>query len=48
MAVDRAAGRASRTVLRRMALNNSKRRAAAKRWLDEQRKRDIQAWLGAF
>ena len=48
MAVDRAAGRASRTVLRRVALNNSKRRAAAQRWLDEQRKRDTQALLGAF
>ena len=48
MAIDRAAGRASRTVLRRMALDNSRRRAEAQRWLDEQRKRDEQAMLGAF
>ena len=48
MAIDRAAGRASRTVVRRMALHNSRRRAKAQRWLDEQRKRDEQALLGAF
>ena len=48
MAIDRAAGRASRTVVRRMALDNSRRRATAQRWLDEQRKRDKQALLGAF
>ena len=48
MAIDRAAGRASRTVLRRMALDSSRRRAEAQRWLDEQRKRDEQALLGAF
>ena len=48
MAIDRAAGRASGTVLRRMALDNSRRRAEAQRWLDEQRKRDEQAMLGAF
>ena len=47
-AIDRAAGRASRTVVRRMELNNSRRRAEAQRWLDEQRKRDEQALLGAF
>ena len=48
MAIDRAAGRASRTVLRRMDLDNSRRRAEAQRWLDQQRKRDEQALLGAF
>jgi putative sigma-54 modulation protein len=48
MAIDRAVGRASRTVLRRMALENSRRRAEAQRWLDEQRKRDKQALLGAL
>ena len=48
MAIDRAVGRASRTVLRRMALDSSRRRAEAQRWLDEQRKCDKQAVLGAF
>ena len=48
MAIDRAVGRASRTVLRRMALDSSRRRAEAQRWLNEQRKRDKQALLGAF
>ena len=48
MAIDRAAGRASRTVLRRLALDNSRHRAEAQRSLDEQRKRDKQAMLGAF
>ena len=48
MAIDRAAGRASRTVLRRIALDNNGRRAQAQRWLDEQRKREEQATLGAF
>ncbi len=48
MAIDRAASRASRTVLRRLALDNSRRRAEAHRWLDEQRKRDKQAMRGAF
>ena len=48
MAIDRAAGRTSRTVVRRMALDNSRRRAEAQRWLDEQRKRDKQALLGAL
>jgi len=47
-AIDRAAGRASRTVVRRMTLDNSRRRAEAQRWLDEQRKRDSQALSGAF
>lgn len=47
-AIDRAAGRASRTVLRRAALDNSRRRAELHRWLDEQRKRDKQAFAGAF
>jgi len=48
VAIDRAAGRASRTVLRRMALDNSRRRAEAQSWLEEQRKRDKQALAGAF
>jgi putative sigma-54 modulation protein len=48
MAIDRAAGRASRTVVRRMALDISRRRAEAQSWLDEQRKRDKQALLGTF
>jgi len=48
VAIDRAVGRASRTVLRRMALDSSRRRAEAQRWLDEQRKHDNQALLGAF
>ena len=48
MAIDRAASRASRTVLRRMELDNSRRRAEQQRWLDEQRKRDKQALLGAL
>jgi ribosome-associated translation inhibitor RaiA len=48
LAIDRAAGRASRTVLRRMALDNSRRRAESQRWLDEQRKRDKQALPGTF
>ena len=47
-AIDRAAGRASRTVLRRMELDNSRRRAEAQRWLDQQRKRDKQALFGAL
>ena len=47
-AIDRAAGRASRTVLRRISLDNSRRRVEAQRWLDEQRRRDKQALLGAF
>ncbi len=42
-AIDRAAGRASRTIARRLALDNSRRRAKAQRWLDEQRERDSQA-----
>ncbi len=48
MAIDRAAGRASRTVVRRISLDNSRRRVEAQRWLDEQRRRDKQALLGAF
>lgn len=48
LAIDRAAGRASRTVVRRLALDHSRRRAEAQRWLDEQRKHDRQALLGAF
>ena len=44
-AIDRAAGRASRTVVRRMALDNSRRRAGAQRWVDEQRKRDKQSFV---
>ena len=48
MAIDRAASRASRTVIRRIALDSSRRRAEAQRWLEEQRKRDEQAALGAF
>ncbi len=48
LAIDRAADRASRTVLRRMALDNSRRRAESQRWLDQQRKRDKQALLGAL
>ena len=47
-AIDRAAGRASRTVVRRISLDNSRRRVEAQRWLDEQRRRDKQALLGAF
>jgi ribosome-associated translation inhibitor RaiA len=47
-AIDRAAGRASRTVRRRISLDNSRRRVEAQRWLDEQRRRDEQALLGAF
>jgi putative sigma-54 modulation protein len=47
-AIDRAAGRASRTVLRRIALDSSRRGAKAQHWLDEQRKGDKQATLGAF
>ena len=48
MAIDRAASRASRTVVRRISLDNSRRRVEAQRWLDEQRKRDKQALPGAF
>jgi ribosome-associated translation inhibitor RaiA len=48
MAIDRAAGRVSRTVMRRMAMDNSRRRALAYRWLDDKRKRHNQALLGAF
>jgi putative sigma-54 modulation protein len=48
MAIDRAASRASRTVVRRISLDNSRRRVEAQRWLDEQRRRDKQALLGAF
>jgi len=48
LAIDRAAGRASRTVVRRLALDHRRRRAEAQRWLDEQRKHDRQALLGAF
>jgi ribosome-associated translation inhibitor RaiA len=47
-AIDRAAGRASRTVVRRISLDNSRRRVEAQRWLVEQRRRDKQAMLGAF
>jgi ribosome-associated translation inhibitor RaiA len=47
-AIDRAAGRASRTLVRRLTLENSRRRAEAQRWLDEQRKRDKQVLQGAF
>ncbi len=48
LAIDRAASRASRTVVRRLTLDNSRRRADAQRWLDEQRKRDRQALFGAL
>jgi ribosome-associated translation inhibitor RaiA len=48
IAIDRATGRASRTVVRRMELDNSRRRAEAQRWLDQQRKLDKQALLGAL
>mgnify|MGYP001823044930 FL=1 len=48
MAIDRAAWRTSRTVLRRMALDSSRRRAEAQRWLNEQHKGDKQAMPGAF
>jgi putative sigma-54 modulation protein len=48
MAIDRAAGRASRTVLRRVSLDNGRRGAEVHRWQDEQRKRDKQAFAGAF
>jgi len=48
MAIDRAAWRATRTVLRRMALDSSRRRAEAQRWLNEQRTGDKQAMPGAF
>jgi len=47
-AIDRAAGRASRTVARRMALDNSRRRAGTQRWLDEQSEHDPQAVSSAF
>jgi len=47
-AIDRAAGRASRTVAQRMALDNSWRCAEAHRWLDEQRERDRQALSSTF
>ena len=47
-AIDRAASRAARTVVRRIALDNSRCHAESQRWLDEQRKRDKQALLGAF
>jgi len=48
MAIDGAAGGASRTVLRRMTLDNSRRRAEGQRWLNEQRKLDKEDMLGAF
>ena len=48
MAIDRAAWRTSRTVLRRMALDSSRRRAEAQRWMNEQRKHDKEAMSGAF
>lgn len=48
MAIDRAVGRASRTVLRRLTLDNSKRRTDVKRYLDNQRNLDEQPILGAF
>ncbi|MFC1773062.1 HPF/RaiA family ribosome-associated protein [Pseudomonadota bacterium] len=47
IAIDRAADRASRTVLRRMALDNSRRRAEAQRWLAEQKQRGKQAPVAA-
>jgi putative sigma-54 modulation protein len=47
-AIDRAAGRASRTVIRRLSLDNSRRRAEARHWLDEQRKQVRQELAGAF
>lgn len=47
LAIDRAAGRASRTVLRRIALDTRKRRAEAQRWLNKQRKRDLQQMVEA-
>jgi len=47
MAIDRAAGRASRTVVRRMALDNSRRRAEPQRWLTDQWKRDKQSSVAA-
>jgi len=47
VAIDRAAGRASRTVLRRIALDSSRRRAEAQRRLAEQRDRDKQASVAA-
>jgi len=46
LAIDRAAGRAARTVARRMTLNAHRR--DARHWLDQQRKRDKQALSGAF
>lgn len=47
MAIDRAAGRASRTVVRRVALDNSRRRAEPQRWLTDQWKRDKQSSVAA-
>lgn len=46
-AIDRAADRASRTVLRRMALDNSRRRAEVQRWLAEQKQHGKQAPVAA-
>ena len=46
-AIDRAGDRASRTVLRRMALDNSRRRAEVQRWLAEQKQRGKQAPVAA-
>ena len=48
MAIDRAASRTSRTVLRRMALDTNRRRAEAQRWLEEQRIREKQPAPDAF
>ena len=47
IAIDRAADRASRTVLRRMALDNSRRRAETQRWLAEQKQRRKQTPVAA-
>jgi putative sigma-54 modulation protein len=47
-AIDRAASRAARIVVRRFALDNSRRRAEAQRWMDEQHKHDEQALIVAF
>ena len=43
VAIDRATGRASRTVVRRLALDSGRRRAEAQRWLDDRRSTDKQA-----
>jgi len=47
VAIDRAGDRASRTVLRRMALDNSRRRAETQRWLAEQKQRRKQTPVAA-